>query len=89
MIWKTLNLLFSFYLNSFQNNTETFGNDAAEITAETKSDLDELIKKTVSKNEMNENYSREKKRTNPFVLSILHRILILDRMMVVVRVQNC
>lgn len=61
MIWKTFNLLFSFYLNSFQNNTETFGNDAAEITAETKSDLDELIKKTVSKNEMNENYSREKK----------------------------
>lgn len=31
-----------------QNNDETFANDATEITAEVKSDLDELIKQTVS-----------------------------------------
>lgn len=32
-----------------QNNEETFGNNVIEITPEAKSDLDELIKKTVRK----------------------------------------
>lgn len=41
------------YMESKQNNNETFGNNFVEITAETKSDLNELIKKTVSKTWIN------------------------------------
>lgn len=36
------------YMDSKRNNNETFGNDLVELTAETKSDLDDLIKQTVS-----------------------------------------
>lgn len=38
------------FMESKQNNHETFGNEFIEITAETKSDLADLIKKTVSQN---------------------------------------
>lgn len=41
-----------FFTHSSQDNNETFAVDVSQITAETKSDLDELIKKTVSKNDI-------------------------------------
>lgn len=37
------------YMESKTNNHETFGSEFVEITAETKSDLADLIKKTVSR----------------------------------------
>lgn len=36
------------YMESKRDDNETFGNEMTEITAQTKNDLDELIKKTVS-----------------------------------------
>lgn len=36
------------YMESKVSNRETFGDDVEEITAETKTDLDELIRQTVS-----------------------------------------
>lgn len=36
------------YMEAKRNNNETFGNHVTKITTETKTDLDELIRKTVS-----------------------------------------
>lgn len=46
------------YMDSKCNNNETFGQNVTEITAQTKSDLDELIRKTVREKL---NFSRKKR----------------------------